>query len=380
MKTYWIGPIIAGALLVFGLGVAFTITLGNFAPYHPDSFSDRDEGLIGEPGRDREEEIPSTPAPKTRAGLQTADLKLSGPFTHQNLTVFLVHGKDQIPDKDFLTLQEALEQKKAVVHETGEVSALAIENLSERHVVFVQAGDIVKGGQQDRVVPYDYVVPPNSGRLPLASFCVEHGRWTQRGEENAKQFDSSTAILATKELKLAARYRKAQDEVWAKVDEIQEKLAQNLRGKVRSDLSSSSLQLSLENAKVQTSADAYVERLGPITAGKKDVIGIAFAINGKINSAEVYGSHALFQKVWPRLVRACAIEALTELDKEQTGQIVTAAKLRTCLTEVDEGNASQQQVTERIVVVLQETGSNLLFETRDGRHKDAWVHRSYFTK
>src|SRR5262249_39815878 len=151
MKTYWIGPIIAGGLLVFGLVLAFGITMGNIAPLVPDSYSDDDWRPGPREGRDRDDAIPSTPAPKTRAGLQTADLKLSGPYTHQNLTVFLVHGKDQIPDKDFLTLQEALEQKKAVVHETGEVSALTIENLSERDVLFVQAGDIVKGGQQDRV-------------------------------------------------------------------------------------------------------------------------------------------------------------------------------------------------------------------------------------
>ena len=35
---------------------------------------------------------------------------LSGPYTHGNLTVFLVHGKEQT-SKTFLTLQEALAQK-----------------------------------------------------------------------------------------------------------------------------------------------------------------------------------------------------------------------------------------------------------------------------
>src|SRR5579871_232587 len=42
----------------------------------------------------------------------------SGPYTYQNLTLFLVHGKDSLPGKKILTLPEALQQKKIIVHET----------------------------------------------------------------------------------------------------------------------------------------------------------------------------------------------------------------------------------------------------------------------
>ena len=50
---------------------------------------------------------------------QGSNYRLSGPYTHGNLTVFLVHGKDQT-NKTFLTLQEALAQKKVRVYETKE--------------------------------------------------------------------------------------------------------------------------------------------------------------------------------------------------------------------------------------------------------------------
>ena len=43
--------------------------------------------------------------------IQVGDYRLSGPYTHRNLTIFLVHGKDLIKGKSFLTLQEALVQK-----------------------------------------------------------------------------------------------------------------------------------------------------------------------------------------------------------------------------------------------------------------------------
>ena len=40
-----------------------------------------------------------------------AESRLSGPHTHRNLTIFLIHGKDRISASHFLTLQEALELK-----------------------------------------------------------------------------------------------------------------------------------------------------------------------------------------------------------------------------------------------------------------------------
>src|SRR5262249_14822012 len=96
--------------------------------------------------------------------------KLSGPYAHGNLTVFLIHGPDRVKGKNFLTLDEALGQKKAVVHETKSVNELAIDNLSADQEVFIQAGDIVKGGQQDRVLSYDLVVPAGTRNMPLAAF------------------------------------------------------------------------------------------------------------------------------------------------------------------------------------------------------------------
>src|SRR5437773_10082034 len=116
--------------------------------------------------------------------------KLSGPYSYKNLTIFLIHGKGQLEGKNFLTLQEALEQKKVIVYETKQVNELAIENVSNEDV-YVQSGDIVKGGQQDRMLAVDLIVPPKSGRMASAAFCVESGRWSRRGGEQAAVFVSS---------------------------------------------------------------------------------------------------------------------------------------------------------------------------------------------
>ncbi len=83
------------------------------------------------------------------------------------------------------------------VDETRNVSELKIENLSGDLHVFIQAGDIVKGGQQDRTLITDLVLPPKSPQ-PIGSFCVEQGRWSRRVGESAAAFPSENASSRSK--------------------------------------------------------------------------------------------------------------------------------------------------------------------------------------
>src|SRR5215471_19654460 len=79
---------------------------------------------------------------------QKDEYHLEGPFTQGNLSVFLVHGADKIKGQTFLTLQEALLQKKVIVRETREVNELSIKTLSGEEVK-VRSGALEKGGRKD---------------------------------------------------------------------------------------------------------------------------------------------------------------------------------------------------------------------------------------
>ena len=318
--------------------------------------------------------------PTQKEETQTGDYKISGPYSHENLTIFLVHGKDALGGMKYVTLQEAMQRKIVIVHETKDVNELAIENVSEDQEVYVQSGDIVKGGQQDRVLAMDLIVPPRSGKIPIAAFCVEQGRWRQRGDESAGKFESSNEVLATRDLKLAANKTKSQGEVWAKVSEAQEKIGRNIGGSVKSSASASSLQLSLESKNMQVVADGYIKKLSGIIEGKPDVIGYAFAVNGKINSSDVYGSNALFKQLWPKLLKASAVEAIAELQTNAQFEPVPVERVRGFFTEAEDGKASENAVTDRIKIVTRETDKNILFETRDAKQKERWIHRSYVMK
>ena len=338
---------------------------------------------------------------KTASQAIPADYQFSSPFTHKNLTVYLIHGANQHTGKAPLTLQEAMAQKKVKVIETGDVNQLAIQNISNEEV-FVQSGDIVKGGQQDRVLAMDLIVPPHSGRVPIDSFCVEQGRWQQRGQEAVAAFSSSEQMLNHKDLKIAAKGENSQSDVWAKVAESQDKLSKNARAaatpvvgagvaegftpplsapmEVRSAASRSSLQLTLENKVVKETADEYIKALSSAIAGKQDVIGYAFAINGNINSADVYSSHALFAKLWPKLLKASAVEAIAEFDKSGKTEAVAVESVQAFLTEAETGTAEQKQLTRRVTLEKRETQKNLFFETRDRQYGEQWLHRNYLKK
>jgi hypothetical protein len=312
---------------------------------------------------------PKKPAPPATA------YRLAGPYSHANLTIFLVLGEDQMKGRKFVTLQEALSQKKATVYETQNVNNLAIENVSAEEV-FVQAGDIVKGGQQDRVIAYDLIVPPHSGRMSLAAFCVEAGRWVGRGKEAVTHFQVSTDGVPTKDLKAAVRLGKQQGEVWQKVDMAQRVLSDKLGEKVASPVSGTSLQLALENPKLQTTAETYVKALSAVVDKHADAIGYAAVINGVVSSADVYASPALFRKLWPTLLKGSSAEAVAEFQKDKKPAVVDGAKVQAFFADAEKGKASTEQVTPRVQLIQHKATKCLLFETRE-KEQPTPVRRSF---
>ena len=316
------------------------------------------------------------PPPK-EADTPAPSFRVSAPMTHDNLTVFFLHGPDQIEGK-ILTLDEALAAKKIVVHETKNVSELSIENVSGDEV-FVQAGDIVKGGQQDRTLQQDMLVPPRSGKLPLASFCVENGRWSARGSESAKSFSRSPYNLVGNDLKLACRKASSQRLVWAGVAKAQMQLNDALKSEVKDGRSATSLQLTLENEKLKQTIAAGVKALGAALDPKTpDAIGYAVVINGKVVGADVYANADLFRRLWPKLLQASVIEAVGEKKAGLKPSPVKAETIAAFLADAAKGKRSEKKLARDMVEVQRESAQNVYFETRT---KDAAVlRRSYLAQ
>lgn len=313
------------------------------------------------------------------AAAQTGNYKLSQAYTHKNLTIFLIHGKDSSTKTNIMTLQEAMERKLLVVYETSDVNELEVENLSKTQDVFIQSGDIVKGGKQDRVLAISIIIPARSGRVKIEAFCVESGRWKQRGGEDASKFDSSNERIVSKDLKIATNVTRGQQDVWAKVSEAQSNLAKNVGGDVTAAPSRTSLQLSLEDKKVVANIDEYVKYFASIANGKSDVIGYAFAINGKINSADVYVSNSLFKKLWDKNLKATATEAVSLSREVRLASPVKSESVKGFIDDADKAAATERSAAGKAKIVKREDKDNVLVDAVDER-SNLIVHRNYVRK
>lgn len=319
--------------------------------------------------------------------------RVSGPIAHDNLAVYFVHGASNAGPVP-LTLAEALTAKSVRVLETGQVNALSIENLGDREV-FVQSGDIVKGGRQDRVLSVSLVLPPHSGVVPITAFCVEQGRWSKRGYEDARQFDSAAASLPSRAARLAIQPPEAgllnspvsayaepaiaeqQSKVWNDVVGVQRRLADKLDQSVASPQSPTSLQLALENEKLKKVQDGYVAALEPAGEKESDIIGYAFAVNGKIDSADVYPSNALFRKMWQKLLTANVTEAIAA-KSDAAKAAPPSADITAFLKTAEAGAASNQTLTPSVQLEIRTNDKSVYLATL--RTDGSWAYRSYIAK
>lgn len=314
-------------------------------------------------------------------------MQMSGPLVHDNLAIYLLHGASK-PGAVPMVLQEAIEKKLARVSEISRVNQLVVENISDREL-FIQSGDIVTGGKQDRVFVSTLVLPPHSGPVTLSVFCVEPGRWTARlGSDDDVFVAASSAIPSTTARTILAEAGHDPAEVeepsganlqlkmWAEAAAVQTKLGKTLHANAADPASPTSLALSLQGEKLEAAEKAYVDPLGPLGLRDSDVIGYVLVVNGRMSKAEIYSSHELFQAMWLKDLRAGAAEAIESGTKNKAPP-PSAASIEKLLDLGAYGPAREKQQTDA-VDVLRDSPETLFIESR--RADRSWVLRSYLAK
>jgi len=318
-----------------------------------------------------------TPPPVVIKEIQLSNYRLSGPYVFDGLSIYLIHGPNTRYDQHYTPLQDAMDRKIVIVHETDNVNQLNIQNTSAQESVFIQAGDIVKGGKQDRVLSVDMILPPKSGVMPISAFCVEQSRWQQRGAESVDHF-TMTEMTAIPSIRRAIVDVATQVGVWSEVKASQEKLTVALPKDVRSEDSPTSLPLALENGVVQDSAAPYVRELSSLVDRWTDVIGFAFAIDDELKGADVYSSNELFKQLWPRLLKAAAVEAVAT--PKRISKPVPIETVGAFLVNSELALETVRDINVRTRSAERSTDDALFMECRDIDYHDAWVHRSYLAR
>jgi len=241
---------------------------------------------------------------------------IGAPRTVDNLTVFPVLSKKQEDIGPITTLDAALAKGVASVHEIGagsgpgnsagpQVNSLVIENKGDVPV-YVLAGTIVKGGNQDRQIGEDFIVGARQS-IPVDAYCVEHGRWTNSrdGVATAGQF-GTIGLLTDSRVRTAAEYGKDQGEVWAKVAAVNEAN--------KKQAASGTLMASVDSADIVARRTALTKKvegfLSEVQPGD-DVVGLAYAVDGKVRSVRWFAHHKVFGLFEDALVGTAAMEAIT---------------------------------------------------------------------
>jgi hypothetical protein len=168
-----------------------------------------------------------------------------------------------------------------------------------------------------------------------------------------------------------------QAEIWAKARETQEQLSRSVGAPVAAAASPSSLQLSLENAKLREAQGAYFDPLRSAGESADDIIGCVFAINGKITGGDVYASSTLFRKMWRKLLTANVTEAISE-KKEAVAFPPSLDDVQVFLTSAD--TAPQSEWALNTDVRLATRNGNSYVSTEIRRADGSWVHRNYLAK
>jgi hypothetical protein len=304
--------------------------------------------------------------------------QLSGPYAYKNLTIFLVAAAGQSQEKAMLTLEEALASKSAVVYETGEVEELEVENTSDLPV-FIQSGDMVKGGRQDRMLRYDFVVSPHSGKQSIDAFCVNQGRWTKRGEESADKFEKTADVLACISVKKAALIDESQSKVWSEVAKMSDKL-DALGGRLPVSDLTGSLPCAIETDSIKYQSKEYDDAIIRQIKSSTKANGIVVIINGKFHSADLYRSPDLFQKLFPKLLDGAAIEALAEYEDGKQYPSVSVDTVNQWLAGPGAKEIGSKLIGGKTFVTKFETEKTVCFESKNDTLSTQWLHKTIMTK
>ncbi len=299
------------------------------------------------------------------------------PASYEGLALYPVVASSWPSTEDYLTLDEGLQTGQVVVTEVGgeilrrsrhgrpvpiqggsaQVNRLALVNRSQKRLILL-AGEIVRGGKQDRVIAKDRLVAPEGEPLPLDVFCVEQGRWAGRSTTF-----QAVGLMAHPKLRQEVTVAKDQAKVW---DEVSGRSRQAMGSAsapavatVTAEAVTNSGTAAYTSITKDTRSQRHIEpfadeldrRFKQATADLKQekVVGVVVAYGGELAWADVFANPELFDKYWSKLLRSYVVEALNRpKPKEAAPEVARAQEFLNPLhgTEKSESEPDLYRTTE----------------------------------
>lgn len=232
-------------------------------------------------------------------------LQLGEPALHHNLAVFpLLGGRAGRPPYD--TLKEALDAgtvRVTEVSEGGSVPRLVLETRGERPVLLIDGEELV-GAKQNRILNLTILAAAGKAtEIPVS--CVEQGRWGYRSrnfEDHGRVLFSKTRAAKSAHVSECrmhtGRSDSDQGEVWRHISSKMQAMRVESPSSAMADIYAGNAQR----------LEEYVAAV-PTLGGQ---VGAVFAINGRLDAVELFAFADTLQRLLPKLVRGCAIDAIEE--------------------------------------------------------------------
>ncbi|MCE9556113.1 MAG: hypothetical protein K8T91_22420 [Planctomycetes bacterium] len=372
---------------------------------------------------------------KEIAGTPYGDLIIGEPIVYKNLTIVPVSSKVPKTADRFITPDEGLRSGKVKIVEVGaeaapaapaarhapaqqqqgrqqarqpqapaqqaqpqpesaEVNRLMVINSSDKPL-YLMPGEVISGGKQDRTIGQELVIQPGKKPVPIEVFCVEHGRWSGRDaaatndlvfESNVLSSRAQTAESAAteratisekakkgefagsvgqlnKSARIAVQGDKDQGKVW-------EKVAEN-NTKSGAQTGSGNFAANYAQKDVADRLKPYIEQCGKPVLARSQVVGVVVAINGKVESVDIFESTPLFTKLYDKLLKSFALDAATAADSKAT---IVACPPEACvkfLKEAEKSPVAKSEVNADLKAVHRESPSVITFTAGENAKSDA---------
>ena len=232
-------------------------------------------------------------------------LLFDAPMEWKNLT-FTPLLRRENPAPDYRTLDEVLADKQARItelSESGSVPELQFVNDGD-FPVFLLDGEELLGAKQNRILNLSILAPAKQ-TLKVPVSCVEAGRWNRQSAEFA---------AAPRAHYAAGRARKMEQVSYCMMESAGSSHYSN-QGEVWRDISAKSARMDVHSPTsamseiFETHKDSVEDYVSAFSAGENQVGGV-FAINGRALGLELFDSPETFQKLFPKLLRSYALDAV----------------------------------------------------------------------
>lgn len=229
-------------------------------------------------------------------------------YSFQNLRLYPIYSKSSFRNQfrsvgKYEALKNAIASKKVTIKEkgsSGTVNTLQFQNTSNDTVIIL-SGEIVKGGQQDRIIAEDIILPPKSKKTDVPVYCVEAGRWHYNSPSGQKNFNGYYNTGAASLRKVVDK-EKDQSKVWSKVDEI------NTKNKTTNNTKTYTAMTSSKD--YSDKLKSYVDFYKKVFTGNDSIIGFTAVSGDKILGCDMFATNDLFKKNMESLVSSYATDAI----------------------------------------------------------------------